>query len=334
MVAYSERQRVRRLLAEAITMLCKSSLSYKFGFSVEGLIGITLDDSQVILVNINEEITDKSWRENTGTKITSSPSDDPIDLRMGENKHISASAGSSTQHHTNPSDHTQRSDHRDRPARCGKRESTRSRLSNGHGSKKRRVLESPLSTRIKKEDEEEGSKGESGGRSGEGWTPDVVPPPPHSPESVEGQQQDVIFIKDDDSDSDTSVEGDSAPASHHHGNQVPHSPSPGDEDGGGKVLQTSIKVEDEGEEAGRRGSSPIEVTYEAGMWATETAVDGQASTQLHPGQASLHPSPLKSNLTQTPSNEADIGAQPNAQVYMVYCLSIAFNYLIFPKEVF
>ena len=55
MLGKSEQQRVRALLTEAVTMLCKNGLSFKAGFSVEGLLGITmLDDDQVFLVNIKQ----------------------------------------------------------------------------------------------------------------------------------------------------------------------------------------------------------------------------------------------------------------------------------------
>ena len=48
--------RVRGLLTEAITMLCKSSLVYRTEFSIEGLLGITLDNNEVFLININEKV--------------------------------------------------------------------------------------------------------------------------------------------------------------------------------------------------------------------------------------------------------------------------------------
>ena len=44
------------LLTEAITALCKSTLSYRREFHVEGLIGITLDSEQILLVNLNNVI--------------------------------------------------------------------------------------------------------------------------------------------------------------------------------------------------------------------------------------------------------------------------------------
>ncbi len=42
------------ILTEAITEICKTSLQYESEFMVEGLLGITLDQEEVMLVNINE----------------------------------------------------------------------------------------------------------------------------------------------------------------------------------------------------------------------------------------------------------------------------------------
>ena len=53
----AEQLRVQQLLIEAIKVLCKSGLTYSKGFSVEGLLGITLLDSEdVFLVSIKETI--------------------------------------------------------------------------------------------------------------------------------------------------------------------------------------------------------------------------------------------------------------------------------------
>ena len=49
-----DQQRVKELLTEAITMLCRSGLNYKTTFSIEGLLGVTLDEDEVFLINIKE----------------------------------------------------------------------------------------------------------------------------------------------------------------------------------------------------------------------------------------------------------------------------------------
>lgn len=56
MVLKADQLRVKALLAETITLLCKNGLHFKTKFSIEGLIGITLDDDDIFLVNINETI--------------------------------------------------------------------------------------------------------------------------------------------------------------------------------------------------------------------------------------------------------------------------------------
>ena len=56
MLLTDEQAKVRALLAEAITVLCKNGLSYRNEFCVEGLLGITLDNEDVFLISINETI--------------------------------------------------------------------------------------------------------------------------------------------------------------------------------------------------------------------------------------------------------------------------------------
>lgn len=56
MVPSADRQRVKTLLTETITLLCKNGLHFKSGFSIEALIGITLDEDDVFLVSIKETV--------------------------------------------------------------------------------------------------------------------------------------------------------------------------------------------------------------------------------------------------------------------------------------
>ena len=56
MVLKSDQQRIKTLLQEAIPLLCKNGLSYQSEFCIEALIGITLDQNDVFLVNINERV--------------------------------------------------------------------------------------------------------------------------------------------------------------------------------------------------------------------------------------------------------------------------------------
>jgi len=55
-VMAADHQRVKSLLTEAVKLLCKSILTYKSEFSIEGLIGITVDSSEVVLVSIHEAV--------------------------------------------------------------------------------------------------------------------------------------------------------------------------------------------------------------------------------------------------------------------------------------
>jgi len=52
-----QQKRVRSILCEAVTLLCRSGLSYNSGFTVEGLLGITVDNADVFLVNIRETVS-------------------------------------------------------------------------------------------------------------------------------------------------------------------------------------------------------------------------------------------------------------------------------------
>ena len=54
MTSCPERDRLRELLTDTITLLCKNGLQYKNVLSVEALIGVTLDSQDVFLVNIKE----------------------------------------------------------------------------------------------------------------------------------------------------------------------------------------------------------------------------------------------------------------------------------------
>ncbi len=52
-----EPQTMQSLIREAITELCRRHLKYKSNVCMEALVGITLDDTDVILVSINEKIS-------------------------------------------------------------------------------------------------------------------------------------------------------------------------------------------------------------------------------------------------------------------------------------
>ena len=60
-----EVERMRMLLDQAITTLCRSGLQYKTNLKVEGLIGITLDEEDVILVNLNRSFKTQNEQDHT-----------------------------------------------------------------------------------------------------------------------------------------------------------------------------------------------------------------------------------------------------------------------------
>lgn len=53
-----DQERVRQLLTETVTLLCRNGLQYNKQMKVQGLLGITLDEQDVVLVQIDETIGD------------------------------------------------------------------------------------------------------------------------------------------------------------------------------------------------------------------------------------------------------------------------------------
>lgn len=56
MVVEAERERLKLLLKDTITLLCKNGLAFKNTFTIDALIGVTLDDDSVVLMTINEHV--------------------------------------------------------------------------------------------------------------------------------------------------------------------------------------------------------------------------------------------------------------------------------------
>ena len=57
-------QQLKALLTDTITMLCKNSVTFHQEISIEGLIGITLDQKDIVLVNIKEILPSRDDSEN------------------------------------------------------------------------------------------------------------------------------------------------------------------------------------------------------------------------------------------------------------------------------
>ena len=62
-----EADHMRGLLNEALSVLCKAKLSYEVDVKIEGLVGFTIDNNEIFLVNINEKIT-KPLSENVSAR--------------------------------------------------------------------------------------------------------------------------------------------------------------------------------------------------------------------------------------------------------------------------
>ena len=76
-----EQQRLKDLLTDTITLLCKNGLQFSKQFSVDALIGITLDNNEVFLVKIDESVKsgnagdgDNANAENYADPETDTPS--------------------------------------------------------------------------------------------------------------------------------------------------------------------------------------------------------------------------------------------------------------------
>ena len=50
-----DQERVRNLLTDTVTLLCKNGLQYQTELRVQGVLGITLDNNDVFIVHINEQ---------------------------------------------------------------------------------------------------------------------------------------------------------------------------------------------------------------------------------------------------------------------------------------
>ena len=64
-------ERVRSLLTEAVTLLCKNSVFYRTELTIEGLLGVTVDSKEVFLVNINQKVNN-----NCSTGVSDHSDDD------------------------------------------------------------------------------------------------------------------------------------------------------------------------------------------------------------------------------------------------------------------
>lgn len=84
----TEQQRLRKILMDTIVSLCKNSLSYDESLCIEGVIGITIDKSSVLLVHVNElidhvpESEDAPLPKKTASKHSPSKSVRPLPVKI------------------------------------------------------------------------------------------------------------------------------------------------------------------------------------------------------------------------------------------------------------
>jgi len=54
-----DQERIKTLLADTVTLLCRNGLHFQHQLRVQGVLGITIDDSDVFIVHINESFTEQ-----------------------------------------------------------------------------------------------------------------------------------------------------------------------------------------------------------------------------------------------------------------------------------
>ena len=275
-------------------MLCKTSLQYKLGFSIEGLLGITVDNNQVFLINLHEEVRDKSWSaaaNNQGvqdSKTDTSPSQGPIDLRTNCHNVQKRESATSEKTSLQVADQVWHSPEVDRlspdleesqikeednpddlPVTVMKRNGTRaSQMHNGASSAKQRKRTVQTVWSVKREQSPDRSRRAK-------RCPLSTPPSAVTSNELVDLTSDVIFIKDEE-DSNSSLDTYSGVA-------IVEPSSPRDQ--GCVPLEIAeseecpmVKLEDDPSPTPPDGSppwretSPNQVTYEAGTWAANAGV--------------------------------------------------------------
>lgn len=78
MVLTPEQERVKTLIADTVSLLCKNGLPYNKEFCIEGLLGITLDRDDIFLVNIKEVVKSENCKDDSDS--ASGSGDEPMKL--------------------------------------------------------------------------------------------------------------------------------------------------------------------------------------------------------------------------------------------------------------
>lgn len=64
-----DHQKVKQILIDAISILCKNGLAYRSELCIEGLLGITLDNNEIFLVNIKETMRHDAQDASVGNDV-------------------------------------------------------------------------------------------------------------------------------------------------------------------------------------------------------------------------------------------------------------------------
>merc|ERR1712178_27493 len=81
-----DQERVKNLLTDTISMLCRNGLAYNDELKIEGLLGITIDNNEVFLININDKFGETPPRQAGGVAEESEESEDEPIMIIKEEK--------------------------------------------------------------------------------------------------------------------------------------------------------------------------------------------------------------------------------------------------------
>ena len=84
MVVKADLERVKTVLKDTITFLCRNGLTFKSSLCVEALIGVTLDDDDVFLISIHELVTSEKAKENDNVPLHYNGDINPVILANGD----------------------------------------------------------------------------------------------------------------------------------------------------------------------------------------------------------------------------------------------------------
>ena len=84
MVIKADLERVKTVLKDTITFLCRNGLTFKSNLCVEALIGVTLDDDDVFLISIHELVTSEKAKENDNVPLHYNGEIHPVVLTNGD----------------------------------------------------------------------------------------------------------------------------------------------------------------------------------------------------------------------------------------------------------